>query len=213
MRGSLVANSSDALQNPYLIPENVARVKRYVDSIGYKGPIVIGSDCTKVKKCLNFSTQHGCHVLGTVFSLSTVEVDDAGDIDEIVERTVKEKAFATQARAILAKIPAPNCPPMVISILPTNGSETAADIHEHHLTLQKMASNFKLLIIGCSADGAASELAAQALMDQEETGLPPLEYSCPLYGYHVKAPVFAVRGPMISFTDPPHAKKQKSDGL
>ncbi|KAF9034576.1 hypothetical protein BJ165DRAFT_1534007 [Panaeolus papilionaceus] len=204
---SLVANSSDTLQNPYLIPENVARMKRYVDLIGYKGPIVIGSDCTKVKKCLNFSTQHGCHVLGTVFDLSAVEVDNADDIDEIVDWTVKQKAFVTQARAILAKIPAAHCPPIVIAILPTNGSETAADIHGHHLTLQKMASNFNLSVIGFSADGAASELAAQALMDCEETGLPPLEYSCPLYGYHVKAPVFPVTGPMILFTDPPHAKK------
>ncbi|KAF8162013.1 hypothetical protein BJ912DRAFT_935672 [Pholiota molesta] len=44
---ALVSKSVDALQNPYLIFENVARVKRYVDSINYKGPIVVRSDCTK----------------------------------------------------------------------------------------------------------------------------------------------------------------------
>jgi hypothetical protein len=101
---SLVTKSVDALQNPYLIFENVARVKRYVDSVAYMGPIVVGSDCTKVRKRLNFSTQHGSHVLGTILDLADVEVDNAEDLDEIVERTVKEKAHATQARAIIAKV-------------------------------------------------------------------------------------------------------------
>lgn len=82
----------------------MARVKRFVDSVKYSGPIVVASDCTKVRKRLNFSTQHGCHVLGTVFDLADVEVDDEDDLDEIVERTIKKKAHATQTRAILAKV-------------------------------------------------------------------------------------------------------------
>jgi len=79
-------------------------VKRYVDSVSYLGPIIVGSDCTKVRKRLNFSTQHGSHVLGTILDLADVEVDNAEDLDDIVERTIKEKAHATQARAIIAKV-------------------------------------------------------------------------------------------------------------
>ena len=70
----------------------------------YKGPIVVGSDCTKVRQRLNISTQCGAHVLGTTFDLAEVEVDDAEDIDEIVDRATKKKAFASQARAILARV-------------------------------------------------------------------------------------------------------------
>lgn len=70
----------------------------------YKGPIVVGSDCTKVRQRLNISTQYGAHILGTTFDLADVEVDDAEDIDEIVDRASKKKAFASQARAILTRV-------------------------------------------------------------------------------------------------------------
>jgi hypothetical protein len=53
---------------------------------------------------LNFSTQHRSHVLGTVLDLADVEVDNAEDLDEIVKCTIKEKAPAMQARAIIAKV-------------------------------------------------------------------------------------------------------------
>ncbi|KAJ3502810.1 hypothetical protein NLJ89_g8719 [Agrocybe chaxingu] len=204
---SLVTKSSDALQNPYLIFENVARVKRYVDSVKYTGPILVGSDCTKVRKRLNFSTQHGSHILGTTLDLAEVEVDSVEDIDEIVERTVRQKAHATQVRAILARIPLPNCPPLVIALLPNSGKENADDIHGHHLKLQAMASQLKLPLIAFAADGAAVELAAQYQMDHTQSNEPALTYDYPLYGIHLEVPVFANTGPLISITDPAHAVK------
>lgn len=101
---TLVTKSSDALTNPALIYENMARVRRYLDSVKYNGPIIIGSDCTKVRKRLNFSSEHGAHILGTVFDLQDVEVEDAEDIDMIVDRATTENGFASQARAIIAKV-------------------------------------------------------------------------------------------------------------
>lgn len=92
------------MQTPYLVYENVARLKRYLDSVKYQGPVLIAADCTKVRKRMNFSTQFGCHVLGTTFDLADVEVEDAEDINEIVDRAVKKKAVASQARAIIAKV-------------------------------------------------------------------------------------------------------------
>jgi len=38
---TIASRSGDSLQNPYLILENVARVKRYVDSVKYSGPIIV----------------------------------------------------------------------------------------------------------------------------------------------------------------------------
>ncbi|KAJ3489093.1 hypothetical protein NLJ89_g11559 [Agrocybe chaxingu] len=204
---TLVTKSSDALQNPYLIFENVTRVKRYIDSVKYGGPVFVGSDCTKVRKRLNFSAQHGSHILGMTLDLADVEVDSVEDIDEIVERTVRKKAHATQVRAILTRIPLPNCPPLVIALLPNSGKENAEDIHGHHLKLQAMAAQLKLPLIAFAADGAAVELAAQYLMDHTQSDQPPLTYDYPLYGIHLQAPVFSDTGPLISITDPSHAVK------
>ncbi|TFK58275.1 hypothetical protein BDN72DRAFT_731006, partial [Pluteus cervinus] len=206
---SLVTNSNDALQNPYLLYENIARIKRYLDSVGYTGPIIIGCDCTKVRKRLHFSTQLGAHVLGTTLPLEEVEVDTVEDIDEIVDRVTKAKAHASQVRAIIAKIPLPGCPPIVIALVPTNGKESGADIHTQHLELQKMAANAKISIIALAADGASTEVLAQHLMDSEQSQEPSLRYTYPLYGINLEAPVFKITGPLISitFTDPPHARK------
>ena len=58
-----------------------------------------------------------------------------------------------------------------------------------------------------AADGAASELRAQVMMDSRQTQEGPLLYEYPLYGIHLCAPVFTQTGPLISVTDPPHACK------
>ena len=70
-----------------------------------------------------------------------------------------------------------------------------------------MAANVKLPIITLAADGAASELRAQAIMDSHQTQEDLLLYEYPRYGIHLRAPVFTLTGPLISVTDPPHARK------
>ncbi|KAG5352611.1 hypothetical protein C0989_001567 [Termitomyces sp. Mn162] len=74
-------------------------------------------------------------------------------------------AHASQAHAILAKIPLPGCPPLVVALLPTNGKETADDIHLKHLQIHMMAGKLKLPVVAFMANGAANELAAQFQMD------------------------------------------------
>ncbi|KAJ3727641.1 hypothetical protein C8R42DRAFT_620753 [Lentinula raphanica] len=203
---TLRAKSVDAMQNPYLIFENVARFKRYYDSCVYSGPVIAGSDCTKVKKRLNFSVQFGRHILGSTMPLEMVEVDCAEDIDEIVDQIVSENTLATQVRAVMMKIPIPQCPPVVVALLPTCGKESAEDIHQMHMRLVAMSEQLELPLIALVADGAATELSAQSLMDDENTGRPPLLYENQAYGLRLSAPVFKT-GPLISVTDAPHARK------
>ncbi|KAG6899052.1 hypothetical protein C0993_001351 [Termitomyces sp. T159_Od127] len=50
------------------------------------------------------SIQHLRHILGMVMDLAEVEVEDAEDIDEIVDCTIKTGAHTSQAHAILAKV-------------------------------------------------------------------------------------------------------------
>ena len=73
------------LHNPGLIFENIARVKRLADSLKYTGPITVAGDCTKLRLRLAYSTDFGSHILGTTMDLSQCEIEEAQDIDEIIE--------------------------------------------------------------------------------------------------------------------------------
>ncbi|KAG1760747.1 hypothetical protein EDD22DRAFT_954658 [Suillus occidentalis] len=203
---TLVAKSSDALQNPNLIFENIARVRRLMDAVGYKGPIAVAGDCTKVHPRLAYSTDFGGHILGSTLPLDECQVDEVEDIENVIDRIHKAKAEATQVRAILAKIPLPQYTPQVVALLPTTGKDDACGIHEQLMSLLHMAACLEMHVISLAADGAASELLLQCMMDQEASVMEPFTYSYPLYGIHLQAPVFKT-GPLVSITDPPHARK------
>ncbi|KAJ6579492.1 hypothetical protein DFH09DRAFT_1445551 [Mycena vulgaris] len=203
---SLVAKSEDALTNPYLIFENMTRVKRLVDSIHYSGPVGVAGDCTKVRKRLAYSTDFGGHILGSVWNLARCIAEDPDDIKRVIEEITKAKAEASQVRAILIKVPLPHIPPQVVALLPTDGKDDAAKIVEQQLKLLAMAAELSLPVVCFSADGAASELAAQKLMDSQETPFTPITYDYPLYGIHLKAPVMKT-GPVVSGQDAGHGKK------
>lgn len=70
-----------------------------------------------------------------------------------------------------------------------------------------MADQLRLPVISWSADGTATELAAQVLMDNEASDCPLLTYKYMLYGIDLHAPVFKNTGPFVSATDPQHARK------
>ncbi|KAJ6596163.1 hypothetical protein DFH09DRAFT_1407086 [Mycena vulgaris] len=101
---ALIAKSEDALQNPYLIFANMARVKRLVDSIKYTGPVAVAGDCTKVRKRLTYSTDFGWHILGSVLPFEQCVVENPEEIDAAIAKITMAKAEATQVRAILIKL-------------------------------------------------------------------------------------------------------------
>ena len=79
-------------------------MKRFVDSISYKGPVCVGGDCTKVRSRLTYSNDYGSHIIGSTLSLDACEVNGCEDIDTIIENIKSQKAMATQVRAILIKV-------------------------------------------------------------------------------------------------------------
>lgn len=101
---TLTASSEDALQNPYLIYENIARVKRFVDFIRYKGPLVVAGYCTKLKRRLTYSNDFGSHILGSVLLSQDCEVHDVEDIAKIIDNIKKKNGIASQVRAILIRV-------------------------------------------------------------------------------------------------------------
>lgn len=94
----------DSLTNPYLIFENVARVKRLVDAVKYMGPVTVAGDCTKVRARLAYSTDFGSHILGSVLPLEECVVNEYDDISKIVSEITEANSAATQVRAILMKV-------------------------------------------------------------------------------------------------------------
>ncbi|OBZ71643.1 hypothetical protein A0H81_08835 [Grifola frondosa] len=203
----VVARSPDCLQNPMLQFENVAHVKRLMDSVKYIGPVAVAGDCTKVRKRLTYSNDFGSHVLGSILPLNDCAVDDPEDIDEVIGRVKTKNAWATQTRAILVKIPLPQIPPLVIALIPTNGTDNAELIHSQQKTFLQMATTLQIQVVSLAADGASSELLAQSMMDNEAADLPRLSYEYKLYGIDISTPCFGVTGPLISLSDPQHGRK------
>ncbi|KZP10188.1 hypothetical protein FIBSPDRAFT_963367 [Athelia psychrophila] len=206
---SLVASSEESLQNPNLMPENLGRVKRFMDAVGYCGPLSFGSDCTKVRPRLTYSTDFGSHILGSTLSMDQCEVRQTDHIDVVLERVERKGAKANQVRAVLVYLlhPGTNYPPMVVALIASSGEDNAAYILKLHMTLRIMGGEIGMAILGGAGDGAASELAAQNLMDQEATEEDPLCYECASYGVRVRANVYTKTGPFISHQDPPHGAK------
>lgn len=79
-------------------------MKRLIDTLGYKGPVAVAGDCTKVRARLTYSNDMGSHILGSVLDLSETAVKSTDDIEKITTRILKEKKLATQTRAILVKV-------------------------------------------------------------------------------------------------------------
>ncbi|KAJ7362733.1 hypothetical protein DFH08DRAFT_799752 [Mycena albidolilacea] len=153
---ALVAKSEDSLQNPYLIYENMARMKRLIDTIKYTGPVAVAGDCTKVRKRLTYSPDIGGHILGSVLPFDQCIVENPEEIDAVIAKIMKAKAEASQARAILVKVPLPHIPPQVVALIPTDGKDDAPKILELNLRLLQMAAELNLKVVSFAADGVAS---------------------------------------------------------
>ncbi|KAJ6549173.1 hypothetical protein B0H10DRAFT_2243009 [Mycena sp. CBHHK59/15] len=138
---ALVSKSEDALQNPYLIYENMARVRCLVDSLKYTSPVAVAGDCTKVRKRLTYSPEFGGHILGGVLPFEECVVESPEEIDAVIKKITKAKAEATQVRAILVKVPLPHVHPQVVALIPTDGKDDAAKIIEGNLKLLKWQWN------------------------------------------------------------------------
>jgi hypothetical protein len=104
-------------------------------------------------------------------------------------------------------VPLPHVPPVVIALIPTSGTDDAEGIHTQHMNTLGMATNLSLPVVSFAADGAASEMAAQTVVDREATDLPHVGFDHPLYDMNLRAPVFRYTGPVVSVSDAPHGRK------
>ena len=91
------------LTNPDLCFENVARFKRFLDKINYKGPIAAMSDNTKLKSSLRYSSQLGC-IIGSTLSKEETKINNYNDIPNIIQHIKDKKAIGNYVRVYILQV-------------------------------------------------------------------------------------------------------------
>ncbi|GBB90981.1 hypothetical protein RclHR1_18060001, partial [Rhizophagus clarus] len=201
----LRTKDEDKLTNPNLVYENVARFARAMNALNWNGPVVAITDCTKVRSKLTYSQELGCIVRSTM-SFEESHVDTYSDIHEIINNIRENNEIASQVRCILLKIPITRIPPVVITLLPTKGNDTANEIYNLLYELIKMTIQANLKLISIASDGAASEFNAQMELIKGDQATDFLQYKDEFYKINFSAPIYNNR-PIIRVQDSKHAKK------
>ncbi|GBB90983.1 hypothetical protein RclHR1_18060003 [Rhizophagus clarus] len=201
----LRTKDEDKLTNPNLVYENVARFARAMNALNWNEPVVAMTDCTKVRSKLTYSQKLGCIVRFTM-SFEESHVDTYSDIHEIINNIRENNEIASQVRCILLKIPITRIPPVVITLLPTKGNDTANEIYNLLYELIKMTIQANLKLISIASDGAASEFNAQMELIKGDQATDFLQYKDEFYKINFSAPIYNNR-PIIRVQDLKHAKK------
>lgn len=103
-------------------------------------------------------------------------------------------------------------PTLVVALLAIPSNEGAEEIAALHNTFIQMSSAAGIKVLSIGANGAASELAAQAQLNQMSTGL--LSYSHTELDVHIKVPIFGNPPcPVVTIQDPKHARKTGANQL
>ncbi|PKK57592.1 hypothetical protein RhiirC2_797755 [Rhizophagus irregularis] len=121
--------SEDAINNPDLCHENVARFKRFLDSLHYKGSVIDMMDCTILKSKLQYSTNLGC----------------------IISDIKQRNAIAKYVRIPLLRFLL-----VIVALIPT-GNDSTNKILALYQKLIDIAADFELPIISIRSDSAAAE--------------------------------------------------------
>ncbi|RHZ88487.1 hypothetical protein Glove_22g143 [Diversispora epigaea] len=174
--------------------ENVARFKRFLDKINYKGP------------SLRYSSQLGC-VIGSTLSQEETKINIYNDIPKIIQSIKNKKEIANYVRVYILQVPLPKFPPVIIALISNNGKDSAETIANLHKKLiLEIAPQLNISILSIGSDGAASEFRAQSIIMNTRT-TDKIEITNRLLNINFSCPVFFNVGPVIQVQNPKHAKK------
>ncbi|CAB4419112.1 unnamed protein product [Rhizophagus irregularis] len=204
------AQSDLAIDDPSICFENMAKFRKFLNSINYDGPIAASSDNTKLEEKLRYSASLGA-ILGSTFPLQETLISSYSEIDTIVKKIQTNNAIAKYVRVYILQVPVPKVPPFVLGIIPNN-SENVADVYEIHNQVLELAAHFKIHILSIGADGASIEIKAQKNIMQANTQTK-LEFNDELYNIKLHCPVIPNIGPIVCISDPKHAKKNGRNSI
>ncbi|RIB05663.1 hypothetical protein C2G38_2219046 [Gigaspora rosea] len=189
-----------------------AKFKRLLDTINYNGPIATMTDNTKLKLGLRYSSNLEC-IIGSVLSNKETKVNIYSDIPRIINKIKAEDRIAKSVHAYLLQVPLPAFPPIVIALIPNNGSDTADSILQLHKQLIiEIAPLLGLHILSLGSDGAITEFQAQQSISKIQTN-EKLIVKEPTLNINFSCPIFDNIGPVIRIQDPKHAKKTARNAI
>ncbi|RHZ57144.1 hypothetical protein Glove_393g20 [Diversispora epigaea] len=189
-------NSNDMLTNPDLCFENVARFKRFLDKINYKGPIAAMSDNTKLKPSLRYSSQLGC-IIGSTLSQEETKINAYSDIPKVIQLIKDKNEIANYVCVYILQVPLPKFSPVIIALIPNNGRDSADIIANlHKKLLLEIASQLNIFIISIGSDGAAAEFKAQSIIMNMQT-INKIEIIDSTLNINFSCPILLNIGPVI----------------
>ncbi|CAB4436211.1 unnamed protein product [Rhizophagus irregularis] len=198
------STSEDIINNPDFCYENVARFKRLLDALHYKGPVVAMTDCTKLKAGLQYSSNLGC-IVGSTLDRSDCMIETYDDIYDKVSNIKQKNAIAKDVRVYVLQVPLSKFPPVIVAIIPTRG-DNAEKIFAYHQKLLDIAARLEIHIISIGSDGAAAEFQAQNLLQATKTS-SRIQHQNLQYGINFNCPIFHKVGPVIRIQNPKYRKK------
>jgi hypothetical protein len=74
-----------------------------VKELKWEGPILLMTDCTKIRPKLVYSQELG-YITGSTLSLDEISVSNIDDIHAKIRNIYEKNAIATQVRVILLKV-------------------------------------------------------------------------------------------------------------
>ncbi|CAG8649425.1 16588_t:CDS:2, partial [Gigaspora rosea] len=124
-----------ALNDPSICFENMAKFKKFLNSINYDGPIAASTDNTKLEEKLRYSAGLDA-ILGSMLPLHETLVTSYNEIDTIIKKIQANNAIAKYIKNV-------------------------SDVYEIHNQVLELAAHFKIYILSIGADGASVEIKAQ----------------------------------------------------
>ena len=105
------------------------------------------------------------------------------------------------------QIPLPKFPPVIIALIPNNGSDKASEITNlHQKLLMDIAPQLNLHILSIGSDGALVEFQAQTTI-QSMAADQRLQLIDTRFDVIFSCPILPSVGPVLRVQDPKHAKK------
>jgi len=97
------ASDTELITDPNLVLENIMKFANIAKGLKWEGPILLMTDCTKIRSKLVYSQELG-YITGSTLSSNEVSVSDINDIHARIKHIYEKNAIATQVRVIVLKV-------------------------------------------------------------------------------------------------------------
>ena len=88
------ASNTELITDPNLVLDNVTKFACIAKELKWEGPILLMTDCTKIRSKLVYSQELG-YITGSTLPSSEVSVSDINDIHEKIRNIYENDALAT----------------------------------------------------------------------------------------------------------------------